>query len=201
MIKAVFFDFDGVLTPDATGTLSIINHMDKLGYDRLTFEAAYRRHNFDFLYGLKTHQEAWPQICQDYGSDISFDALKDAFHKTPQDPGMFELAYHLKSQGYIIGMITDNKRDRIMDFLTYNDHLALFDRLVISADVGSGKKQEEIFKVSLKDLDPRTCVFIDNSLANLRVPGDLGMHTFFYDHEKRDFKGLVEGLKSLGIKV
>jgi putative hydrolase of the HAD superfamily len=203
MIKAIFFDFDGVLTTDATGTTSIMNYIEKsTNIDRHLFEKAYRKHNWDLLYGNKNHIEVWPQICEETCTSIDIKVLYNSFIDTPIDQEMVKMAKDLKNQGYIVGIITDNKKDRIVKIFEYNKFGFSFDKIVISAEVGSGKKEKEIFRAALEDIPViyNECVFIDNNRNNLIIPAQKGMNTIFFDHEIRDIENLKKDLQKLGLK-
>ena len=79
----------------------------------------------------------------------------------------------------------------------------LFDPIVVSSEVGSSKQHTEIFRGALNylDLEPETCVFIDNDRANLVAPSALGMQTIYHDDEKNDIAGLITALAALGVVV
>lgn len=204
MIKAVLFDLDGVLTTDATGTTSIIKYIDEhTDMDKELFEKAYRKHNWKLLYGHTTHEEMWPVLCTDMKQTLDMDILRNAFNKTPMDIEMISLIKSLKDSGYIVGMITDNKRDRVEQIIHYNGLQDIFDVVTISADIGSGKKEKPIFESTIKELDLayELCAFIDNNQGNLIIPNELGMKTIFYDHNKRDFNQLLTELKCLNINI
>ena len=65
MIKAILFDFDGVLTVDKTGSTSITKYIAQhtgLPLDRV--KEAYYRFNKDLLYGKLTHPEMWQEFCE-----------------------------------------------------------------------------------------------------------------------------------------
>lgn len=203
MYQAILFDFDGVLTMDATGTISIMNYIENhTAIDRQRFEHFYRKHNKALLYGGKTHESIWTELCKDMAESIDIGVLEAAFKATPIDQNMICLVEALKTAGYVIGMITDNKCDRIETILTHFQLKHLFDAVVISADIGSGKNQNEIFNEMVKkiSLDYDACVFIDNNRENLIRPNALGMASIYYDHGIRDFEGLVKALRSLGIQ-
>ena len=56
-IKAILFDYDGVMTIDKTGTESICNYISNtLGIDKNVFEKEYRKYNKDLLYGKPTSE-------------------------------------------------------------------------------------------------------------------------------------------------
>ncbi|MDW9246882.1 hAD-superhydrolase subfamily IA, variant 3 [Burkholderia cepacia] len=64
--------------------------------------------------------------------------LEEAFQSTPKNDAMFALARSLKPE-YSLGIITDNKRDRI-DSLKKSQGLdVLFNPIIVSAEFGSGK--------------------------------------------------------------
>lgn len=200
MIKAILFDFDGVLTSDATGTISIMKYMDTVeNLDKPLFEKAYRKHNWDLLYGYATHESIWKQVCSEMKCDLSIGLLEEAFKATPIDVKVLEIARTYKELGYKIGMITDNKSDRIHVVLKHFDLETLFDVVTISADVKSGKKEKEIFEVTLDalDLEANSCVFIDNNKNNLQIPNHMNMKTIYFDHDIRPVETLKHQLKKL----
>lgn len=204
MKKAVMFDFDGVLTTDATGTTSIMKYIEKETHiNREKFESVYRKRNHGLLYGELKHESVWSEICEEMSERISIQVLYDSFIATPLDEDMFDLLRDLKGNGYLIGMITDNKRDRIDQILDHYKLRGLFDVITISADIGSGKKNEDIFDVTLKEVKLRyeDCVIIDNNKENLVVPENKGMSTVFYDHEVRDINKLKKELSDLGFVI
>lgn len=204
MIKAVLFDFDGVLTLDATGSQSIINYVTGVtGVDRALFEKEYRKYNNELLYGKLKHEEVWGQICTGIGREIDIKVLYDSFINTPIDFEMLNLVKKLKDNNYRIGMITDNKKDRIEDISEYHNFNSLFDVITVSAAVGFGKEGKEIFEITLDNLGlkPEECVFIDNTEKNLVAPKHMGMEAVFYDHKEKDLDKLVILLKGLAIEV
>lgn len=203
MIKAVMFDFDGVLTTDPTGSLTICRYIASAAdveYERLYRE--YRKFNDELLCGRKTHKDIWAELCQNVEANIPYNILTDSFISTPVDTEMIGLVYNLKSRGYKVGMITDNKKDRIDCIINYNGWNGLFDAVIVSADVGSGKDRDIIFGKALQKLNlaANECLFIDNQRKNLVVPGNMGMKTVYYNDQIRNFNGLLKELsKNLNI--
>jgi len=190
MIQAVLFDFDGVLTTDATGSLSTcraLSEMSGIPFEQVN--TAYRKHNNALLCGKMIHADMWAEFCADLGEDVDFSLLQEAFLATPLDARMLRLAQILKAAGYRIGMVTDNKSDRLRSLSAYYGWDALFDVIAVSADIGSGKEERAIFDFALQalSLPPEDCVFIDNTEKNLLMPRKMGLKTIHYDHEKRDF--------------
>lgn len=111
---------------------------------------------------------------------------------------MICLVKQLKEK-YSIGMVTDNKCDRIQTILDYRDLNQYFDVVAVSADIHSGKDSHAIFEYVLNTLNvsANECVFIDNTEKNLVVPKQMGMATILFDDENRDFDVFLSELESI----
>lgn len=197
--RAVLFDLDGVLTLDKTGSQSILRSMAKhTELPEETLRTAYYRHNRALLYGRTTHEKAWPDICREVGQPLPFDLLHTAFAETPMDGAVLRIARDMKAAGCLIGLVTDNKVDRVEAILDCHGLRALFDAVSISAAVGSGKGDRAIFDDALRKLSaaagaeilPAGCIFVDNSPQNLIIPAEMGMAVHHFDDERRDVMAL-----------
>ena len=197
MIKGIFFDFDGVITLEKQGTPPMIAYIAvTTGLPVDAVEKAYRRHNRALLMGEVTHPDMWQQFCEELETDIDYGILKGAFLNITFDQSVIAYIRELKGK-YLIGMITDNKVDRIETILKEKGLEELFDVVVISAQVHSGKTEERIFAEALNrsGLESGECVFIDNTAQNLEVPRQMGFRTVYFDDEKRDLTELQDILK------
>ena len=162
MIKGLFFDFDGVLTLEKHGTPTMVSYIaEQTKMPMSIIEAAYRKYNRDLLYGNITHRDMWQPFCREIGRDVPYEVLERSFLNMTLDPRMIEYIREKKSS-CLIGMITDNKADRIQAILTRQ----------------SGLQAAE-------------CVFIDNTPANLTVPAEMGFVTIYFDDEKREYEKLI----------
>lgn len=189
-MKAILFDFDGVLTVDKYGSDSILRYLAEntpVPFDTLKNE--YYKINRGLLNGDYTHKDVWEDYCKNIGFNIDFQILIDSFINTPLDWDMISLVRELKTK-YKIGMITDNKVDRIAEILSYHKLNNLFDTVTISAECKCGKNDRKIFDITLESLGVKSgdCIFIDNSQKNLIVPNEIGMHTILFDDENRDIE-------------
>lgn len=194
-IKGLFFDFDGVITIEKQGSPTIISYISKEANIPIeVVENAYYKHNDDLLYGNITHRDMWEQFCSDIGKTLDFHMLEKAFMNVTIDEKMLD---HIKDKhsDYLIGMITDNKADRINIIVNNTVLKDLFDVIIISADVHSRKSERKIFEEALKQsgLKAEECVFIDNTESNLKIPSEMGFKTIFFDDEKRNFSDLYTG--------
>ena len=191
-IKGLFFDFDGVITTDKQGSPTIISYISQetnIPYERV--ENAYYKHNQDLLYGRITHRDMWEQFCREVGKSVDYQILEKAFMNISLDEKMLDYIKK-KRKDYLIGMITDNKADRINTIVDNTVLKDLLDVVIISANVHSRKIEKKIFEEALKEsgLKAEECVFIDNTAANLVVPSEMGFTTIYFDDEKRDFSSL-----------
>ncbi len=204
MIKAFFFDFDGVLTTDPSGSFSTSKYLsEKYQIDQDLIRSAYHEEFFgrDKIKGL-INESGWSRACEKIGSDIPYQELKYAMGHPPRNEKMIALLKSLK-KNYKVGLITDNPTERaVLLYQTFNFE-DLFDSLVISAEVGSMKNEQPIFEAALDSLNmlPNQCVFVDNKEKNLIIPKQMGFQTYFHDQEKNDVDSFVEFLKSLQVKI
>ena len=183
MIKGLFFDFDGVITMEKEGSPTIISYISKetnIPYE--TIANAYYRYNDELLYGNITHRDMWREFCADVNQTVDFNILEKAFMNVTIDEKILEYIREKRNE-YLIGMITDNKADRIKTIVNNTALKGLFDVIIISSDVHSRKSERMIFEEALKQsgLKAEECVFIDNSVSNLDKPSEMGFTTIYYD--------------------
>ena len=198
MIKAILFDFDGVITTDATGSQSICNYIcKKIGLNIEIFEKEYYKYNDDLLNGKINHKDIWDSLCKGLNTKIDINILYESFINTPIDSKMMEFIDALKQQKYKIGMVTDNKKDRISDIVEYYNWSKVFDAITVSADIGSGKDYKAIFMKTIDCLNVNAdeCIFIDNQEKNLIIPKSIGMNVIYFDHIKRNYEELIKEFK------
>ena len=192
-VKGLFFDFDGVVTLDKQGTPLIVAYISKeTGIPLDVVDGAYRKFNRDLLCGNVTHREMWGRFCADIGRDVSYDILERSFLNVNLDPKMIQYIRDRKGS-YLIGMITDNKADRIDAIIEHTEIKGLFDVVIISANVRARKTERKIFEEALRQsgLEADECVFIDNAPENLKRPAEMGFTTIYFDDEKREYDKLV----------
>ena len=203
MIKAVLFDYDGVLTLDKSGSYSICKYISQnADVDYELFSTEYKKYNDDLLLGKVTHEQIWNQLCKNVNTNISIKYLFDSFKNTPMNLKMIELVKKIKKNNKT-ALITDNKKDRI-DAAKLDFELSkLFDAILVSAEIGSQKNKENIYNKAVKELGVvyDECVFIDNQECNLILPNKIGMKTIFYNHKENNIKRLVTELKLLNVTI
>lgn len=204
MIKAIFFDFDGVLTLDSAGSYTTCTNIQKcipdLSLDRIL--QCYRVHHPRLLLGQTTHAAVWTDFCACVGKDLDLEVLEEAFKNTPMNEKMLELCGRLKEK-YKLGIITDNSKERIDLLKEEMKLLATFPIVLVSGETGVRKDSDETFIQALRLAGclPEECIFIDNNKSNLAAPRRLGWNTIFHDDKKNDIDFLVAELETLGVSA
>ncbi len=198
LIKTIFFDFDGVLTTDKSGSYTTCKYIQRfvsdISFDRIL--ECYRVHHLGLLRGSVNHADIWVEFCESLGRKIHFDVLIKAFKSTPKNTRVLELCNRLK-RNFKLDVITDNSRDRFQAVKAEMNLCETFSYYIVSGDLGSRKDSEINFKkaMELSNSKPNECIFIDNAKSNLVVPDRLGFNTIYYDHGKNDINTLIENLK------
>jgi len=196
-IGCVFFDYDGVLTTDRTGSTTTYRFLSRhtgISLDRVS--AALAKHNKALTLGLTSHENVWPQVCEDLGENVPLLLLQEAFDSTPINVAMFELAALLRHKCRV-GIITDNKADRMRRLRIVQELDAHFDPIVVSAEVGNSKASPALFEHALAGvgLTAGQAVFIDNDARNVAVAALLGMNAIHFDDAVNDVSGLADRLR------
>lgn len=81
-------------------------------------------------------------------------------------------------------------RPYLVDDLKVGD---AFDRMVISAEVGTAKPGHQIYHILLDQLgiEPQESLFIDDSSENIQVARDLGMHAILFQTREQMLEELL----------
>lgn len=201
-IKAILFDYDGVMTLDKTGTESICNYISKIiGIDSAIFESKYREFYPELFDTQISYEDIWDRLCANVGVNIPIKILYDSFINTPIDKEMHNLVKELRNKNYITALVTDNKTDRIRIIKEHFNLNKYFNEIIVSDEVGSAKNTETIFIKTLEkiNLEPNECIFIDNHENNLIAPEKLGMITYYFDDKNRNINRLKCELRKYGV--
>lgn len=187
LIKAIIFDCFGVLYPQASGHF-FERHKDLFKtnptvLDELNLKIDLGKINrAQFFKGL-TEISGIPEV--KIQSEIDQELVLDQ--------ALVEFIRKLKSF-YKIGLLSNAGKEEIA--IIYRDKIdRLFDAIAVSYEVGAVKPGEEIFLSCVRRLDvkPQECLFVDDSLSNIKAAQHLNMQTIIYP----DFGNLPQALKLL----
>jgi len=115
---------------------------------------------------------------------------------------MIEFANALKRK-YKIGIITDNKAERVDVICKMHEWQDVFAPIIVSQTVGSTKRDSRIFEIAAQEagIEPNQCIFIDNSMKNVETSSRFGMHGVYFDDEVRDYEELKKKIEAISISV
>jgi putative hydrolase of the HAD superfamily len=205
-IKAVFFDFGGVL----------LTHMDGIDHpaveaqlglpERTLFDCLYRESTYrDFQVGACTHEEWLESIRAAAAKRMSADAV-DAFMDAWQNAErllneeMIALVGRLQASGYVTGIISNTIPGMEERLRTEMPHLVpMFDVRIGSGDIGVAKPDPAIFQRALEaaDVPAEASVFTDDVSAYAQAARDVGMHGFHFT----GYEQFAADLRSIGLDV
>ena len=202
-VKALFFDFGGVLLQHMDG----IDHKaieSRLGLpDKTLYNCLYRDSRyFELHIGGCTHDE-WVESVRTAAAEHAGDkaealmlAWQEAEH--PLNPDMLALVRGLKARGYLLGIISNTipgLEERLREGLP--EFIELFDVRVGSGDIGIAKPDEGIFRHALDGLGvaPEDSVFTDDVRRYAEAASALGMHGFHFT----GYPLFAEDIRSIGV--
>lgn len=205
MIKAIFFDFDGVLTLDEHGSDTECRNLQlETGVDFQKICLCHEMYWGDkILLDTVTHEDLWDDFCACLCAKLDIAILPRVLGNVPKNENMFGLAKELKQRKYKLGIITNND-DKRMTILEQELGLQkLFDSIIVSGRVGIKKPDHDIFEKAVESLNlqPQECLFIDNTVKNLVAAKQLGFETYYHLCGKNDINALKKHLLLHGVLV
>lgn len=166
MIKAVLFDYDGVITAGVRDNVPARRLASNLGIS-LEKASEWIVSIWDgFSTGKLNEQQAWQKIEEQYGKPIST-AQRDIWYTWEELeplPEMLALVQSLKSQGYKVGLLS-NVLPVTAQLIRENGGYKEFDFLVLSYEVGARKPNPLMYETALKNLEntkPEEVVYLDD---------------------------------------
>ncbi len=202
-IKAIFFDFDGVLTLNKKWSVHTCRWLAELSW----WSYSLIKKAYDTVWLSLLLWASFSQIretfCDRAEIDLDISVLDSVFLSTPKNMSMFTLVSELKRTWFTVWIITDNPKER---FEKVRDAWLLdsyFDSISVSSLLGWTKHDAHIFESTWNEVwvDPEECIFIDNSPKNLIVPKAMWCTVFHHDDEENNIFLLKEFLLSHDVQV
>lgn len=208
-IRAVFFDFGGVLLKFMDG----IDHKaieERLGLEERTLmRCLYRESRYmDFQVGKCTHDEWMASVIDAIGRHCGEkkEAVIEAWENAerPLNWDMLGLVGRLRQADYRTGIISNTipgmeDRLRELDATLEPERrlIPIFDVRIGSGDIGIAKPDPAIYlhAANAIGLEPQQCAFTDDVAKYAEAARDVGMQGFYF----QGYEQFVADLRSVGV--
>ncbi len=202
MIKAVIFDFGGVIQlNDGENILRQIARMLDVPFDK--FQQAYYEHNHLSNVTNVRWEDMIIEVVRVFDDSA---ATKDRIRTFIQtysagnriNTDLLSLFSVLRNQGLKVAILS-NATSELRTRLENEGIAKLVDEIVVSGEIGHQKPHREAFEVAFKKLDvrPKEVVFVDDSAKSLEKAAEIGYAPILFKNNEQ----LKSDLKKLGLKI
>ncbi len=180
MIKAVIFDFDGLLADTEVISYKIYQKILKdHGHD-------FDQKTYSHFYSGRPEEDNVRKLIHDYQLPMNFEECFSLVMQTERDfmsegvdlkSGVEYLLNCLKENGYQTAIASSSTRGRAMNILHRHDIDGCFDAFVFAEDITKGKPDPEIFLKAAErlDSDPSECLVLEDSESGILAAHRAGM--------------------------
>lgn len=198
-MKNIIFDLGNVLYLFNNDALTAACDVDEKDL-RLVSDTVYDRLYWDRLDdGSISEDDVKEAVCKRLPERLHEKAclVLDSWIKNmPPVEGMHELICDLKKQGkriYLISNISDRFAKTWQEYPHIERTLSLFDGLVFSGEMKMVKPDTEIFTHLLDtySLDPKDCIFIDDTLKNIKGAETAGIKGYLFDGDSKRLRATL----------
>ena len=199
MIKAVIFDWGGVMSVHGQPTAFRENLAKALGRDPEYARSILRVGIHELLRGTITEADFWRKLEAAHGALIP-PASRDIFNGwdiLAPDPRMTNVVDGLKARGFKVALLSNLVPDTEQLFQEHHVQVQ-FDQVVLSTQAHLAKPDPGIYELMLKKLSlPATeCLYIDDQQRMLDQAAALGMRTILAQDPDNTIKEIEHELKS-----
>lgn len=183
MISWVIFDAMGVVYEEGDDTNNLlIPFINK--YNSGVTSDFIRAEYIKASLGIISSNDFFKYTCK-CGIDKAIELEKKYLQNYLKLDGNFIRVVKILKKKYKIGMISNDVSEWSKLLRKWFNLDGIFDKCVISGDVGIRKPNKDIYIKFLKEtkIDAEQCIYIDDREKNLVQPRELGMHTILLDKE------------------
>lgn len=171
MIKAVIFDFFGVICSD--------DYWQFVKQDRQT-DSVYRDYTDEVNLGQIPWQSFVQKIAETTGKSVA--DINKMYESEKIDPRVTGMINELH-KNYKTALVTNAHHEFIDTILEENNLAQIFDAVVVSSRLGIVKPNPQIFKYALEKLDvePSEAIYIDDLDRHVASAAELGLKTILFN--------------------
>ena len=200
MIKAIIFDWGGVLIDDPENGL-IEYCANSLETSAKSLKNIFSQHELEFQKGLISENDLWKIICNKLkiNQPISKSLWKEAVTSVFVDKKeVYELAQTLKKNEYKVGFLS-NTEIPTMEYFYDNGYEKYFDEKIFSCAEKTVKPGKKIYNIALQKLQvkPDEVIFIDDKPKYIEGAIQVGIHGIVFKNPNQ----LNKELTKLKIKI
>lgn len=189
MIRAIIFDYFGVVRPDGAGLRSIYRYLGgDVQKDEPFIADVTSAANYGFI------DDAEEELAKHLG--ISMDQWNAAAKVIQRkDPAVLAYILELRQRGLRVGLLSNAGKGMLPKYFAPDDLSTYFDYFVSSGDVGLVKPEAAFYRLMAERLgiEPEECVMVDDREAFVTGATFIGMQGVHYQHFDQ-FKNDLEAL-------
>lgn len=191
MIKAIIFDFAGVITVEGRfGLFTELRSKEFNTSPKELYEIIRKHWNLASIGGTSS-EDFWNGIAADLKCDKQY-FRKILINHMNINSKMVEFIKSLKGK-YKIVLLSNQIKDWIEEKLDECELNDIFDLKIVSYDVKMRKPDKEIYLETLRQLElkPHECLFIDDKETNVTIAKEIGMNGITFINME-DFKEKIK---------
>lgn len=195
MIKNIIFDLSEVLISGYAGIEELIAEKYDIAAEEFLVRKRELNERFlDLMRGNLTEEQYWEELLSGMNWNVNVEDLKTTIREYLNQPvdGTIEIVKALKGKYQLI-LLSDHVREWMKYLEEQNQELKLFDKILLSYEIGNVKPDEETFNKVLKKAQilPEETLFIDDYEINIERAKEVGICGIVFKNAKQ----LTEDLK------
>jgi len=198
MIKAVLFDFGGVIAEEGFREgLKALAESQGLDVEDIFSAGMNAVYDSGWVTGHGTEEDFWRLMETETGLEGKPEKMRESIlRRFVIRPSMLDLVDRLRRCGILVGILSD-QTEWLDELDRRHDLYSHFDRLYISCRLGKGKRDSSLFDDIARDLglSAESILFIDDSPGNVERARQRGWRAILFTDEKT----LGKRLKELGL--
>jgi putative hydrolase of the HAD superfamily len=206
MIRAVIFDYGGVLTYLPT-EMDWERMAGIAGVDLFRMHVAYWLHRYPYEIGQYDSAQYWGLVGRDCGADLSGTEVRALVNQDNEqwgrpNPDMIALSRQLRQSGLRTAVLSNMQPDMLTFVRETHGWLNEFEVCIVSCEVAEAKPEPAIFTLTAErlQLTPEDCLFVDDREANVEGARKAGMAAIHFKSAD-SLPSVTSLLADLGVKI